>query len=136
MFTEKPLPVPTEDSLPYWEACKRHELRMQKCLRCGHVRFPPSALCPKCTSLETEWALLSGRGEVFTFIIVHQTYHPAFFEETPYNVAIVRLEEGPAIHSNIVECAHEDVRVGMPVEVVFEDVNDAVALPKFRPRTV
>lgn len=131
---EKPVPVPTEDSKPYWEACRKHELRMPKCKACGHVWFPPSVLCPKCTSLEPEWTKLSGKGEIFTFIIVHQTYHPAFNEEAPYNVAIVRLEEGPAIHSNIVECRNEDLYVGMPVEVVFEDMNDEISLPKFRPR--
>jgi len=132
---DKPLPLPTEDSRPFWEACKRHELRMQKCGACGHVRFPPSVLCPRCTSLEHEWVRLSGRGEVFTYIIVHQTYHPAFNEEAPYNVALVKLEEGPGLHSNIVECRNEDLRAGMPVEVVFEDRSGEIALPKFRPRS-
>lgn len=134
MFFEKPLPVPTEDSGPYWEGCKRRELRMQRCLACGHVRFPPSVVCPRCTSLEAEWAKLSGRATVHTFVIVHQSYHPAFNSEVPFNVAIVRLEEGPFLHTNVVGCANEELRIGMPVEVVFEDASDEIALPKFRPR--
>jgi uncharacterized OB-fold protein len=132
---EKPVPLPTEDSAPFWKACKEHELRMQRCNSCGHVRFPPSVLCPKCTSLDATWDKLSGRGEVFTFIIVHQTYHPAFDEDMPYNVALIRLEEGPGFHSNIVECKNEDLYCGMQVEVVFEDRTEEISLPKFRPRS-
>lgn len=85
--------------------------------------------------VEAVWDRLSGRGEVFTSIIVHQTYHPAFDEDMPYNVALVRLEEGPTLHSNIVECRNENIYCGMPVEVVFEDRTSEVSLPKFRPRS-
>ncbi len=133
MSIEKPLPVPTEDSSPYWEACKKHELRMQRCKACGHFRFPPSVVCPRCTSLEADWEKLSGRGEVYTFIIVHKTYHPAFDSDIPYNVAIVRLEEGPMLHTNVVECRNDDLYIGMPVEVIFQDMNDKISLLKFRP---
>jgi uncharacterized OB-fold protein len=133
MFMEKPLPVPTEDSEPYWQGCKQHELRMQRCEDCGHFRFPPSVICPKCTSLEATWTKLSGRGEIYTFVIFHQVYHPAFDPDLPYNVAIVHLEEGPFMHANIVGCRNEDLRIGMPVEVVFEDISDEITLPRFRP---
>jgi uncharacterized OB-fold protein len=70
---------------------------------------------------------------VYTFIVVHRPQHPAFFADAPYNVAIVELEEGVRMHTSVVECANEDLRVGMPVEVVFEKVNDEVTLPRFRP---
>jgi len=73
---------------------------------------------------------------VFSWIVVHQSQHPAFNAETPYNVAIVELEEGPRLHTNIVDCANEAIYIGMPVEVVFEKANDEIALPKFRPRRV
>ncbi len=135
MFTiEKPLPRGTEDTAPFWEAALRGELRMQRCISCGHIRFPPALLCPRCWSEAHEWALLSGRGRVFSWVVVHQSQHPAFNADTPYNVAIVELDEGPRLHTQIVECPLDQVRIGMPVEVVFEKVRDDVALPKFRPR--
>jgi uncharacterized OB-fold protein len=134
MFTiEKPLPRPSEDSAPYWEAAHRGELRMQQCVDCGHIRFPPSLLCPRCLSEKAEWARLSGRGTVFSWIVVHQSQYPAFNTDTPYNVAIVELDEGPRLHTNLVECSNEQIHIGMRVEVVFDRVNDQVTLPKFRP---
>ena len=130
---EKPLPNPTEDSAPYWAAAFNGELRMQQCGDCRHVRFPPSILCPRCLSERAEWVKLSGRGTVFSWIVVHQSQHPAFNADTPYNVAIIELEEGPRLHTNIVECTNDEIHIGMPVEVVFQKVNDDTALPKFRP---
>ena len=131
---EKPLPRPTEDSAPFWEGAHKGELRMQQCGDCGHVRFPPAVLCARCLSQSSSWIKLSGRGTVFSWIVVHQSQHPAFNSDTPYNVAIVELEEGIRLHTNVVECANEDLRIGMPVEVVFDKVSDEITLPKFRPR--
>jgi hypothetical protein len=131
---EKPLPRPTEDSAPYWEAAQHGELRMQRCRDCGHVRFPPALLCGRCLSAEHEWTKLSGRGTVFSWIVVYQSQHPAFNADTPYNVTIVELEEGPRLHTHIVDCPNDEIRIGMLVEVVFERINDEVTLPKFRPR--
>lgn len=130
----KPLPVSTEDSKPYWDGCKRHKLLIQRCQDCGHYRFPPSGLCPKCMSTNAEWARVSGKGKVYSWTIFHYLYHPAFAKDIPYNVAIIELEEGPRMHTNIVECRDEDIYIGMPVEVVFEDISEQIALPKFRPR--
>jgi uncharacterized OB-fold protein len=130
---EKPLPRPTEDSGPYWDAAHKGELRMQRCLDCGQVRFPPAALCAGCLSERYEWARLSGRGTVYSWIIVHQSQHPAFNADVPYNVTIVELEEGPRMHTHIVGCDSSDIHIGMPVEVVFDRINDEISLPKFRP---
>jgi uncharacterized OB-fold protein len=130
---EKPLPVISEDTQPYWEGTRAGELRAQRCRACRHLRFPPSILCPKCLGEETDWERLSGRGTIYTFIVIHRPVHPAFLDDAPYNVAIVELDEGIRTHTNIVECANEDLHVGMPVEVVFEKINDNVTLPKFRP---
>ena len=131
---EKPLPRPTEDSAPFWEAAHKGELRMQRCGDCGHIRFPPALLCARCLSERAEWVALSGRGTVFSWIVVHQSQHPAFNTDVPYNVAIIELEEGPRLHTNIVDCANDRIYIGMPVEVTFERVNDDTALVKFRPR--
>jgi uncharacterized OB-fold protein len=131
---ERPLPRPNEDTAPYWEAAHRGELRMQQCLDCGLVRFPPAVLCARCLSERAEWVRLSGRGTVYSWIVVHQSQHPAFNADTPYNVTIVELDEGPRLHTNLVECSNDRIHIGMPVEVVFDKVNDEVTLPKFRPR--
>jgi uncharacterized OB-fold protein len=131
---EKPLPRPTEDSAPFWEAAFRGELRMQQCADCGHVRFPPALLCARCLSDRAEWVRLSGRGTVYSWIVVHQSQHPAFNADVPYNVAIVELEEGPRLHTNLIGCSNEQIHIGMPVEVAFQKVNDDTALVKFRPR--
>jgi uncharacterized OB-fold protein len=133
---EKPLPRPSEDSAPYWEAAHKGELRMQKCGGCGHLRFPPALLCARCLSERAEWVRLTGRGTIFSWIVVHQSQHPAFNIDAPYNVAIVELEEGPRLHTNLVDCSNDQIHIGMPVEVVFEKVNEEVTLPKFRPRRV
>jgi len=131
---EKPLPAVTEDGAPYWEGCRRGELRVQRCTGCAHLRWPPSVLCPKCLAGGTEWMALSGRGTIYSFIVVHRPQHPAFFADAPYNVAIVELAEGIRLHTTIVDCPSEGLHVGMPVEVVFDRVNDEVTLPRFRPR--
>jgi uncharacterized OB-fold protein len=131
---EKPLPRPSEDSAPFWEAAFKGELRMQRCLDCGHVRFPPAILCARCLSENTEWARLSGRGTVFSWVIVHQSQHPAFNPDAPYSVVIVELDEGPRLHGNLVDCPHDQIRIGMPVEAVFDRVSDDTALIRWRPR--
>jgi len=131
---DKPLPAVTEDGAPYWAACREGRLTAQRCTACGHLRWPPSVLCPKCLDHGTEWVTLSGRGTIYSWIIVHRPQHPAFFADAPYNVAIVELEEGPRLHTNVVECANEEIRIGLPVEVVFEKKDDEITLPKFRPR--
>ncbi|MBU2551861.1 MAG: Zn-ribbon domain-containing OB-fold protein [Proteobacteria bacterium] len=133
MAYEKPLPRPTSDTAPFWEACRRHELRFQKCLSCGHVRWPASILCPMCYSRETEWILSGGRGRVYTFVVYHHAFHPGFKADLPYVTAVVALEEGPRFLTNIVGCPPEAVRCEMPVEVAWEDLEEGFSLPKFRP---
>jgi len=131
---EKPLPRPSEDSAPFWEAAFKGELRMQRCSDCGHVRFPPVVLCARCLSANAAWARMSGRGAVYSWVVVHQSQHPAFNPDAPYNVVIVELEEGPRLHGNLVGCANDDIRIGLPVEVVFEKASDDTALVKWRRR--
>jgi uncharacterized OB-fold protein len=130
----KPLPVPSPESRPFWDACRRHELRLPRCSACSAYWFPPSGVCPECLSDQFEWALASGRGEVFSFVVMHRVYHKGFADDVPYPVALVALEEGPHFLSNVVDCALDEIRIGMPVQVVFDDVTDEHTLPKFRPR--
>lgn len=130
----KPIPRVNEESKGYWEACRRHELRIQRCRACAELRFYPRALCPACLSSDVEWVLCSGLGTVYTFTVTHQNHAPGFREALPYVLAYVELEEGVQMLTNVVDCPPEEVHIGMPVEVTFEDVTDEIAVPRFRPR--
>lgn len=129
----KPIPEPTLETAPYWEACRQHQLQIQRCSACGHRQFFPRIYCAKCFSERIEWIEASGRAKVLSFTIVRRPVSPAFVKEVPYVVALVTLEEGPQMMTNIVECAPEDVTIGMAVEVVFEDWTETISIPKFRP---
>lgn len=133
MAYKKPLPQIGPDTKAFWEGCRRHEIRIQECGDCGHLRWPPAFLCPGCLSRNTRWVTASGRGKVYSYIVYHTAYDPAFQEDLPYVVALVELEEGPHLLTNIVGCDPGAVSCGMAVEVVWDDVTETVSLPKFRP---
>jgi len=130
---DKPLPKINADNRPFWEGCRRHELRFQQCAECGHVRWPPSDRCPDCLSGNTDWLIASGTGRVYTYAVYHVSYHPGFAGDLPYTVAVVVLDEGPRLLTNIVGCQPGEVRCDMPVEVTWTDVDEQVSLPQFRP---
>ncbi|MGH9195946.1 MAG: Zn-ribbon domain-containing OB-fold protein [Acidimicrobiia bacterium] len=130
----RPVPEPTPLSQPFWEAAKRHELSIQKCKNCGKHVFYPRINCPNCGSRDLEWVNASGKGTVYTFTVARRPTHPAFSNRVPYVIAIVELEEGPHMTTNIVDCGPGQVRVGMEVEATFEDVSDEVSLVMFRPQ--
>ena len=132
--SKKPAPRPDEESRWFWEACARRELYLQRCRSCGALRFYPRALCPECLSASTDYLRASGRGTVYTFTVTYQNQAPGFREELPYVLAWIELEEGLRILSNVIGSSPDEVRVGMPVEVDFEEVGEAIVLPKFRKR--
>jgi hypothetical protein len=129
-----PRPIPEVDPqlAPFFAAAREGKLVVQRCAGCGAHRFPPRELCSTCLSTESRWVEVSGRGEIFSFNVMHQIYHPAFATEVPYAVVVVKLAEGPKMISNLVDCPVGEIRIGMPVEVVFESVSPEVTLPKFR----
>jgi hypothetical protein len=129
----KPVPQFDEESRPFWEALKRHELYIQKCGECGDRRYHPRAICPSCLSDKTEWVRCGGRGKIYTFTTTYQNPAPGFRESLPYVISYVELDEGLKILTNIVDCKPEEVKIGMPVEVVFDDVTPEVTLAMFRP---
>ena len=129
----KPLPRIDEESRGFWEALARHELYFQRCRDCGTSRFPPRAVCPKCLSSATQWVRASGRATVYSFTVTYQNQAAGFRESLPYVLAVVQLDEGPRMMTNIVGCAPDAVRIGMPVEVEYEDVTPEITLAKFRP---
>jgi uncharacterized OB-fold protein len=118
--------------LPFWEALKRHELRVQRCDACGTRRFIPAELCPRCGAAGCEWEQVSGKGRVYTFTVIRRGPTPAYQADAPYVIAHVELDEGPRMISNLIGCDPEAVRIGMPVEVVFEDASPEWTLYKFR----
>jgi uncharacterized OB-fold protein len=129
----KPLPRPAPESVPFWEAARNHRLELPRCNACGKFWFPPSRSCPHCLASDFVWTPVSGRGTVFSFVVFHRVYHPAYEGDVPYVVALIALEEGPRMLSNVVAIPPDEVRCDMAVKVVFDDIADGVALPKFAP---
>ncbi len=132
----KPTPSLDPEIAPFWEAIKKHEFKLMRCKKCGAWYFP-AAYCrfhenePLFGNME--WTNASGKGKVFAFNITHRVLHPTFADDIPYVFALIELDEGPMFGSNIIGCAPEAVKIGMPVEVVYEDVTDEFAIPKFKP---
>jgi uncharacterized OB-fold protein len=129
---KKPLPAINATNRPFWDAARRHELVAWRCLNCG-AYFSRVTDCRSCDNPKMDWVKVGGRGQVFTFCIFRPPFHPAWKDDVPYNVAYVQLDEGPLMVTNIVDCANEAIFIGMPVEVVFEDVTAEITLPKFKP---
>lgn len=128
----KPLPNPTPFSKPFWDGTKRHELLIQKCQDCQKFVFYPKVICPFCLSDNLEWIKASGRGKIYSYMVVYSYQPQAFAEDVPYVVAIIDLDEGVRMMSNVVECDPEMVRCDMDVTVVFDDITDEITLPKFK----
>lgn len=118
-MTDKPVPHPTQDSLPYWEAAGANKLRLQRCASCHTVRHYPQPVCPKCCSLEVEWIDASGRGTVHSWTVAHHAFHPAFKADLPYTLLIVDLEEGPRAMGRLDMAAATAPRIGLPVRLRF-----------------
>ena len=135
---KKPWPNIDFDSEPFWDGLKQHKLLLWRCNQCG-AHYWPKAYCinhdpdPKMGNME--WAETSGRGTVFSYNVVYYVFHPGFAEDVPYIHVVVETEEGPILSSTLIDCDHEKVSVGMPVEVVYEDhpIEDFTML-RFRPR--
>ena len=130
-----PLPVKQPESDFYWEKAQAHELWLRRCNGCEHAYFYPRDFCPDCGSRDVSWVQASGKGTLHTFAIVHRAPVPAFRDHVPFVVAMVDLEEGPRIPTNLVDVEPDSahIHVGMAVEVAFADVTDEITLPVFRP---
>jgi uncharacterized protein len=130
-----PIPVPSIETQAFWDAAQERRLVMPKCSNCGAYRFPPSVACHVCESEDVAWVDVSGRGKVFSFVVYRRAYRSAFKDRLPYVLAIIELEEGPRIPSNVVGVPVDDIVCEMPVTVVFEEVRDGFLIPKFTPRS-
>ncbi len=132
---QKPLPVVQPWSEEFWKAAKQHRLVIQECNECETKIFYPRKFCPECWSPNLGWSEASGKGKVAKFTIMLDQVEPVFWEDLPYILAYVDLEEGIRMMTRIVECKPEEVTFDMDVEVVFEDVTEEFSLPYFRPLT-
>ena len=126
------LPKPTPETQHFWDGTRAGELRLQRCTRCGHSYFPPRPFCPECGSRAVEVYAASGRATLHSYVIHHRPM-PGF--EPPYAIAVVALEEGPRMMTNLVEVEQtpEALVLDMPLEVTFEPVSDEITLPLFKP---
>ena len=128
------VPAITDDTRPFWESCARGVLSIQRCAGCGTFRHPPSPVCFRCRSFTHAWVAVSGRGTVFTFVVVARAFVPGL--PVPHNVVVVSLDDAPGVRlvSNVVDVAPAALRIGLPVQVVFEDAGGGVTVPRFRQR--
>ena len=132
-MTPKPTPPIAPWTKPYWDAANEHRLLIQYCLACRKHIFYPRRVCPYCFNEEVDWVEASGKGKVYAFTVVHNNAPSAFLEDMPFVIAVVHLEEGVSIMTNIVGCEPESVHSEMPVAVTFEALTDQITLPKFKP---
>lgn len=129
----KPVPVPDEISAPFFDGARQGKLMLQHCTACDRWSFPVRERCPHCFAAKLEWKAASGKGTLYTYTIMHQVMNPGFASSVPYNVSQIDLAEGVRMIANVVGIANKDLKPGMALEVVFEDVGENVSLPKFRP---
>ena len=129
----KPLPVPTPVSRPFWEGLAESKVRLQKCDACRSWVFYPRSRCSCCLSDQLRWQDVSGKGTLYTFTIARQPTSPHFASEIPQLLAVVELEEGVRLTTNLVHVAEADIRVGMRVKPCFERVSPDITLLKFQP---
>ena len=131
----KPIPVPQVESDFYWEKCKEHELWLRYDNDAQQAYFYPRDISPITFSRNTTWIQASGKATLYTYAIVHRAPHPGFVADVPFVTAMVELEEGPIMPTNIVmdDPTPEKLQIGMALKVVFEDITDDISLPKFKP---
>ena len=126
------LPTPDFETQPFWDGCREGKFLIRHCNACGRDHFYPRPFCPTCWSDDVAWKEASGRGTLYTYSIVRVNDLPPFAERVPYVAAVVELDEGPRVMTNIEGLAFEDLRVDMPVVVDFKAISDDITIPVFR----
>jgi uncharacterized OB-fold protein len=124
----KPQPRITPDNEPFYKALREGRLLLPYCLDCGKPHLPPGPVCPFCFGERVEWRQASGRGRISSWTVVHKAWFPAFAGDIPYNVVQVELDEGPRLTANVLNISNENLKIGLPVEIVFGE-----AVPRFKP---
>lgn len=130
---QKPLPAIRPETEEFWRAAKRRELRFQQCKACGKKLFFPRLVCSHCLAADLDWVRSAGTGTVYSYTVIFQAAHEGFSAEVPYVYAIIELDEGVRLISNVVGIEPDKVEIGMKVKAVFEDATEEIAIPKFEP---
>lgn len=130
---EKPRPLPIDVTRPFWDGLNDNKVRLQRCDACQTWVYYPRLRCPACLSDQLSWHDTSGRGQIYTFTVARQATHPAFADEVPQLLGVVELAEGPRLTTTFVDVGPEELRVGLPVEAVFDHGDDGLTLLRFRP---
>ena len=133
MTFPRPLPSPNALTEPYWQAAHQRELKLPRCESCAKFHFYPRSACPHCGSTALAWQAVSGKGEVYSYTVVHRAPSQGFAEQVPYVVAVVALAEGPHLMTRLVQVQAEAAHIGLRVQVEFEKQDDETTLPVFRP---
>ena len=132
-LTGLPRPRPDFDTEPFWDGCQEGRFLIPQCTQCKHRRWPPGPMCPVCQSTDTEWIEASGRGRVYSWIVVTHPVDPVLVDQVPYAVAMIDLEEGVRVVGNVAGCEPDEIVAGMDVSLYFEDPNqDGIRLPNFQ----
>jgi uncharacterized OB-fold protein len=129
----KPRPQPTPVSQPFWDALRDERVDLQRCDECSRWVYYPRSRCPACLSDQLTWTTVDGRGTVYTFTVAEQATAPPFADEVPQLLALVELTEGVRVSTTLVDVGVDAIRVGLPVEPVFDHGDDGITLLRFRP---
>ena len=130
----RPLPQPDNVSAPFWRAAADGKVLIQECPKCAHRQFYPRAMCTACAATP-EWREASGKGTVHTFTVIRQNWANPFRDELPYVVAMIELDEGVKMMTNLTDCDVDDVHIGMAVQAYAEKVEDGLGVLFWRPST-
>ncbi|HCG91595.1 MAG TPA: hypothetical protein DEZ08_07140 [Dehalococcoidia bacterium] len=130
---KKPLPTISGETKPFWDSCRKGELIIQQCSNCNEYQFYPRGICSNCWTNDVKWIHSTGKGKVWTYTVTYQNRTPGFAEDVPYVLALVELEEGVKMFTNIIACDPKEVRIGMEVEVTFVKANNFITIPYFQP---
>jgi uncharacterized OB-fold protein len=132
MMINKPLPEIKGIAKTYWEGLKERKLLIQQCNECNKQIFYPRIVCHYCGSTSVEYKEHSGEGEIYSYTVIYKPRHPAFMDEAPYVVALVDLDGGERMMTNIIDCEIDDIKIGRRVQVSYTDISDSVTLPHFK----
>lgn len=127
------LPSPDDETQPFWDACREERLLIRRCAACGEHHFYPRPFCPRCWSDDVSWVEATGRATLYTYSIVRSNDLPPWPERVPYVAAVVDLEEGPRMMTNVQGCDESDLCIGMPLMVAFRPLDDEFVVPVFHP---
>jgi uncharacterized OB-fold protein len=129
----KPLPTVLPLERPFWAHARAHRLALQRCDHCGVFRYPASPVCAECDSDQSSWTETVGLGTVLSWVVFHKSYFASFNDDVPYNVALIKVDEGPVLCTNIVGIDNDMISAGLRVKVVFDEVNQEFSIPRFAP---